>query len=87
MKGLLKLGIVTGLGYFAVKGWRDWMGGGEADDRGRAYHHLVLDGEAEREEAAGGAARAEQAPLERLFAQLVMEHDGFTEARLTRIAD
>ena len=34
MKGLLKLGIITGLGYFAVKGWRDWMGGGDADDRG-----------------------------------------------------
>jgi len=34
MKGLLKLGIVTGLGYFAIKGWRDWMGGSDADDRG-----------------------------------------------------
>ncbi len=26
MKGLLKLAIVTGLGVFAVKGWREWMG-------------------------------------------------------------
>lgn len=31
MKGLLKLAIVTGLGVFAVKGWRDWMGT-DADD-------------------------------------------------------
>ncbi|KMS57510.1 hypothetical protein [Sphingobium cupriresistens] len=35
MKGLLKLAIVTGLGAFAIKGWRDWMGDGAApDDRG-----------------------------------------------------
>ena len=35
MKGLLKLAIVTGLGVFAVKGWREWMGGDDAaDDRG-----------------------------------------------------
>ena len=34
MKGLLKLGIITGLGYIAVKGWRDWMGGDDGDDRG-----------------------------------------------------
>lgn len=37
MKGLLKLGIVTGLGMFAFKGWRDWMGTAtprDADDRG-----------------------------------------------------
>lgn len=26
MKGLLKLAIVTGLGAFAFKGWREWMG-------------------------------------------------------------
>lgn len=26
MKGLVKLAIVTGLGIFAVKGWKDWMG-------------------------------------------------------------
>ncbi|WP_066698032.1 hypothetical protein [Sphingobium amiense] len=26
MKGLLKLAIVSGLGAFAFKGWRDWMG-------------------------------------------------------------
>lgn len=31
MKGLVKLAIVTGLGVFAVKGWREWMGTGEAD--------------------------------------------------------
>lgn len=35
MKGLLKLAIVTGLGAFAVKGWREWMGDGrDRDDRG-----------------------------------------------------
>ncbi|MBZ9648994.1 hypothetical protein K9B33_15720 [Sphingobium sp. 3R8] len=35
MKGLLKLAIVTGLGAFAIKGWRDWMGDAAAqDDRG-----------------------------------------------------
>lgn len=35
MKGLLKLAIVTGLGAFAVKGWRDWMGTAQPlDDRG-----------------------------------------------------
>lgn len=32
MKGLLKLAIVTGLGAFAVKGWRDWMGTGADDE-------------------------------------------------------
>lgn len=32
MKGLLKLAIVTGLGVFAVKGWRDWMGTGEDEE-------------------------------------------------------
>ena len=32
MKGLLKLAIVTGLGAFAYKGWRDWMGTGEPAD-------------------------------------------------------
>lgn len=32
MKGLLKLAIVTGLGAFAVKGWRDWMGTGVDDE-------------------------------------------------------
>lgn len=37
MKGLLKLAVVSGLGYFAVKGWRDWMGSPAAeDDRGPA---------------------------------------------------
>ncbi|MCP1471414.1 hypothetical protein J3E64_003121 [Sphingobium sp. OAS761] len=37
MKGLLKLAIVTGLGAFAVKGWRNWMGPSDAeDDRGPA---------------------------------------------------
>lgn len=37
MRGLLKLAIVTGLGVFAVKGWRDWMGDDAAsDDRGPA---------------------------------------------------
>ncbi|MEC3910755.1 hypothetical protein U5A82_09785 [Sphingobium sp. CR2-8] len=30
MKGLLKLAIVTGLGAIAIKGWREWMGDGEA---------------------------------------------------------
>ncbi|MEC3949969.1 hypothetical protein [Sphingobium sp. HWE2-09] len=35
MKALLKLAIVTGLGAFAIKGWRDWMGDGTtSDDRG-----------------------------------------------------
>ena len=36
MKGLLKLAVVSGLGYFAMKGWRDWMGGADTDvdDRG-----------------------------------------------------
>ncbi|WP_298401871.1 hypothetical protein [Sphingobium sp.] len=29
MRGLVKLAIVTGLGAFAVKGWRDWMGDGK----------------------------------------------------------
>lgn len=34
MKGLVKLAVVSGLGYFAVKGWRSWMGDTpEADDR------------------------------------------------------
>lgn len=28
MKGLLKLAVVTGLGVFAFKGWREWMGTG-----------------------------------------------------------
>ncbi|MBA4090616.1 MAG: hypothetical protein C0494_08505 [Sphingobium sp.] len=32
MKGLLKLAIVTGLGAFAIKGWRDWMGDAAAPD-------------------------------------------------------
>lgn len=32
MKGLLKLAIVTGLGAFAIKGWREWMGTGEAEE-------------------------------------------------------
>ncbi|MFD1107376.1 hypothetical protein [Sphingobium olei] len=38
MKGLLKLAIVTGLGAFAFKGWRDWMGTAQPreDDRGPA---------------------------------------------------
>lgn len=37
MKGLLKLAVVSGLGYLAVKGWRDWMGAPAAeDDRGPA---------------------------------------------------
>ncbi len=31
MKGLVKLAIVTGLGVFAFKGWRDWMGTGQDD--------------------------------------------------------
>ncbi|WP_420143705.1 hypothetical protein [Sphingobium sp.] len=35
MKGLLKLAIVAGLGAVALKGWREWMGDGNApDDRG-----------------------------------------------------
>ncbi len=34
MKGLLKLAIVTGLGVFAVKGWRDWMGDDATPDDG-----------------------------------------------------
>lgn len=34
MKGLLKLAIVTGLGVFAVKGWREWMGSDGPDDTG-----------------------------------------------------
>lgn len=37
MKGLLKLAVVSGIGYFAVKGWRDWMGSpATEDDRGPA---------------------------------------------------
>jgi hypothetical protein len=35
MRGLLKLAVVTGLGAIAIKGWREWMGGGDpVDDRG-----------------------------------------------------
>ncbi|MFZ2998359.1 hypothetical protein [Sphingobium sp.] len=35
MKGLIKLAVVTGLGFAALKGWREWMGDGQPhDDRG-----------------------------------------------------
>jgi hypothetical protein len=35
MKGLLKLAVVSGLGAFAFKGWRDWMGTAQPrDDKG-----------------------------------------------------
>lgn len=35
MRGLIKLAVVSGLGFAAFKGWREWMGDDQPiDDRG-----------------------------------------------------
>ena len=35
MRGLIKLALVSGLGFAAFKGWREWMGDDQpVDDRG-----------------------------------------------------